>query len=321
MTVSIDRRGVLGMLAASAAAASLSGAAAAQTAPGAHPFRVGVGAADAYAEGFYAKDKGFFTKAQLDVDLVLSGSGANNATLVAGNALEIGISNTANLAVAIAHGAPFTMIAGGGLYTAKSPTTAVVVAKDSSVKTAKDLVGRTVAVTALKDLTEVGVRAWLDRNGVDSKSVRFVESQMALMPPALGRGTYDAALMGEPYLSADGGKALRILGDAYAVLAPQFLISNFFTTTAFLKSNPALIKRFVAVVYDTARWANANHAESGAIFVKSTTFDAATLARMSRVEYATSLDPRYIDPVLAAMYKYEAIDKRLTSADLVAKLS
>ena len=40
---------------------------------------------------------------------------------------------------------------------------------------------------------------------------------------------------------------------------------------------------------------------------------------MGRVEFATSFDPRYIDPVLAAMYKYEAIDKKLTSADLVAK--
>ena len=320
MSIDIDRRSVLSMLAASVGTAAWPGVASAQTAAAPH-YRVGVGAADAYAEPWFAKDKGFFTKALLDVELVLSGSGGNNATLVAGNALEVGVSNTANLAVAIAHGAPFTIIAGGGLYTAKNPTTAVVVAKDSPVKSAKDLVGKTVAVTALKDLTEVGVRAWLDRNGVDSKGVKFVESQMALMPPALGRGTYDAALMGEPYLSADGGKALRVLGDAYAVLAPQFLISNFFTTTTFYKANVPWIRRFVAVIYDTARWANANHAESGAIFVKESTFDAATLARMSRVEFATSLDPRYIDPVLAAMYKYEALDKKLTSADLVAKLT
>ena len=317
---SIDRRAALGAIAASALAASLPEAALAQATSGAHALRVGVGAADAYAEGFYAKEKGFFAKAQLDVDLVLSGSGGNNATLVAGNALEIGISNTVNLAVAIAHGAPFTLVAGGGLYTAKAPTTGLVVAKDSAVKSARDLVGKTVAVTALKDLTEVGVRAWLDRNGVDSKSVRFVESQMALMPPALGRGTYDAALIGEPYLSADVGTSLRLLGDPYAVLAPQFLISNFFTTTDFYKANTALLKRFVATIYDTARWANANQPESGQIFLKAAKFDPATLAKMGRCEYATSLDPRYIDPILAAMYKYEAIDKRLTSADLVAKL-
>ena len=315
----VDRRAALSAIAASALAATLPRALSAQTSPGAHALRVGVGAADAYAEGFYAKEKGFFTKAQLDVDLVLSGSGGNNATLVAGNALEIGISNTVNLAVAIAHGAPFTIVAGGGLYTAKVPTTAVVVAKDSPVKSARDLVGKTVAVTALKDLTEVGVRAWLDRNGVDSKNVRFVESQMALMPPALGRGTYDAALVGEPYLSADVGTSLRVLGDAYAVLAPQFLISNFFTTVDFYKANTALVKRFVATIYDTARWANANHTESGQIFLKAAKFDPATLAKMGRCEYATSLDPRYIDPILAAMYKYEAIDKKLTSADLVAK--
>ena len=142
---------------------------------------------------------------------------------------------------------------------------------------------------------------------------------MALMPPALGRGTYDAALVGEPYLSADVGSSLRVLGDAYAVLAPQFLISNFFTTLEFYKANTTLVKRFVATIYDTARWANANQTESGQIFLRAAKFDPATLAKMGRCEYATSLDPRYIDPILAAMYKYEAIDKRLTSADLVAK--
>ena len=312
----INRRRVLGALAAAGLVAAVPRGASAQAA---RPVRVGVGAADAYSEGFYAKDKGFFTKAQLDVELVLSGSGGNNAILVAGNALEVGISNTANLAVSIAHGAPFTIIAAAGLYTAKNPTTALVVAKDSPVKSARDLVGKVVAVTALKDLTEVGVRAWLDKNGVDPRTVRFVESQMALMPPALARGTYDAGLVGEPYLSAEVGKSLRVLGDPYSVLAPQFLISNFFTTTDYFKANAPWLKRFVAVIYDTARWANANHAESGQIFVKSTTFDAATLARMGRVEFATSLDPRYIDPILAAMYKYEAIDKRLASADMVAK--
>lgn len=318
MMTPIDRRSALGALAASALAAALPSAAAAQTATGGR-LRVGVGAADAYAEGWFAKEKGFFTRGGLDADLVLSGSGGNNATLVAGNALEIGISNTANLAVGIAHGAPFTLIAGGGLYTAKAPTTALVVAKDSPIKSARDLVGKTVAVTALKDLTEVGVRAWLDRNGVDSRSVHFVESQMAMMPPALDRGTYEAGLVGEPYLSADVGKTLRVLGDPYAVIAPQFLISNYFTTTAFFKDNVPLIKRFAAAIYDTARWANANHTESGQIFVKDANFDPATLAHMGRVEFATSFDPRYIDPVLAAMYKYEAIDKKLTSADLIAK--
>lgn len=313
MSGEMERRTALALLAASTLAA-LPRRARAQAA---QPVRVGVGAADAYAEGYYAADKGFFTKAQLDVSLVLSGSGANNATLVAGNALEIGVSNTANLATSIAHGAPFRIIAGGGLFTASAPTTAVVVAKDSPVKSVRDLAGRTIAVTALKDLTEVGVRAWLDKNHVDSRGVRFVEAPMATMSPGLDRATFDAALVGEPYLSAGAGKTLRVIGDAYGVIAPQFLISNFFTTTAYLKANGPLVKRLVAAIYDTARWANSNPDEAAVIFGKAAKFDAQTVAHMTRCRYATSLEPRHIDPVLDAMYKYDALDKKMTSADLI----
>jgi hypothetical protein len=41
---------------------------------------------------------------------------------------------------------------------------------------------------------------------------------------------------------------------------------------------------------------------------------------MGRCQYATSLDAKLLDPVLAAMYKYNAIDKKLTAADLVTTL-
>jgi hypothetical protein len=49
--------------------------------------------------------------------------------------------------------------------------------------------------------------------------------------------------------------------------------------------------------------------------------DPALFDTMTRCEYATSLDAKYIDPVLDAMYRYEAIDKHLTTADLVTKVN
>jgi NitT/TauT family transport system substrate-binding protein len=313
----VKRHDVLGLAGGAAASIAMPAIVRAQTAP----LRVSAATADAYAEGYFAADQGFFTQAQLNVSLSMVGSGANAATMVAANALDIGISNTANLALSITHGAPFKIIAGGGLFTATRPTTAVVTGIDSPVKSVRELVGKVVAVTALKDLTEVGVRVWLDRNGVDSRSVKFVETPMGLMAAALGRGTFDAALVGEPYLSDGVGKTMRVIGDAYATIAPQFLIANWFTTTDFLKQNLPLVKRFVATIYDTARWANTHEVEAGQILGKYMKLDPATLTRMTRCIYATSLEPRYLDSVLSIMYKYGALDKRLTSGDLVANLS
>jgi NitT/TauT family transport system substrate-binding protein len=311
----INRRTALGLIGSGVAFAASRGRSNADT----PPVRIAVGGADTYAEGFYATDMGFFTKAGLNIDMTSFPSGAQILTAAGGNAVDIGLSNTANLANAIAHGAPFTIIAGAGLYTAARPTVELMVPLNSPLRAAKDLVGKTIAVTALKDLTEVGARAWLRRNGVDPNSVKFVELPMAQMPAGLDRGTFDAGIVAEPFLSGVR-KTLRVLGSPYDAIGSQFLIADWFSSTDYVKKNPDIIKRFVAATYETARWANANHPASGKILAKWGKMDPALFDTMTRCEYATSLDPKYIDPVLDAMYRYEAIDKHLTSADLVTKV-
>lgn len=311
---SIDRRGALAALASFAAATALDAPARGADAA---PARIGVGSADTFAEGFYATDMGFFTKAGLNVDMQLFTSGGAILVAAGGNAVDIGLSNTGNLADAIAHGAPFTIIAGAGMYTAAHPTVALAVALNSPLRKPADLAGKTIAVTALKDLTEIGTRAWLARNGVNPDSVKFVQLSMVQMAAGLDRGTFDAALIAEPNLSAVAGKTVRIFGRPYDAVGPQFLIANWFSTTDYVKKNPDVIRRFVGAVYDTARWANANHLASSKILAKWAQMDPAVTATMGRCEYATSLDARLLDPVLAALYQYGAVDRRLTAANLI----
>jgi NitT/TauT family transport system substrate-binding protein len=308
MNLPIDRRSVLAMLAASAAGVLLPGGASAQTAAGPH-YRVGVGAADAYAEPFFAKDKGFFTKAQLDVELVLSGSGGNNATLVAGNALEVGVSNTANLAVAIAHGAPFTIIAGGGLYTAKTPTTAVVVAKESPVKSAKDLVGKTVAVTALKDLTEVGVRAWLDRNGVDRTKVQFVEVPPRSMMPGLESKRLDAAFIFEPFTGSMMAQGARVIGTPFDAIASRWMPTAWFAVDTWSKDHRALAQRFGEVLTGLYPYANTHYSELIPMISGFSKLSPETLRTMTPVFAAPSFDAATMQPVIDAAVKYGEIAK------------
>lgn len=311
----VDRRGALTAITSLAATAALDLPARGADAP----VRIGVGSADTFAEGFYATDMGFFSKAGLDVDMQLFTSGGAILVAAGGNALDIGLSNTGNLADAIAHGAPFSIIAGAGMYTAAHPTVALTVALNSPLRKPADLAGKTIAVTALKDLTEIGTRAWLGRNGVSPDSVKFVQLSMVQMAAGLDRGTFDAALIAEPNLSAAVGKTVRIFGRPYDAVGAQFLIANWFSSTDYIKKNPDVIRRFVGAVYDTARWANANHPASSKILAKWAQMDPAVTAAMGRCEYATALDARLLDPVLAALYQYGAVDRRLTAADVIAK--
>jgi NitT/TauT family transport system substrate-binding protein len=281
--------------------------------------RVATDPFDSYAEPYYAADLGMFKKAGLDVDVLTFANGSAITTAVAGGSADIGISNPAVLANAVAHGVPFTLIAGGGMYSTKAPTTAMCVAKASPYRTASDLSGKIIAVTGLKDILYAAAKAWLAQQGVSSSNIRFAELSFSEMGPALQRGTVDAAVIAEPALEAalKGGEA-RIFAKIYDVVAPQFLIGVWFSTKEFVQRRPDLVKKFVQVIYDSGRWANQNPAASGAILVKYAKLPAETTKDMNRVVYADTLSARLVQPMLDVAYKNGVLDKPVTFADMTA---
>lgn len=279
--------------------------------------KVGATANDTFAQAYYAQDMGFFTKAGLNVEIMTFTNGASVSTAVASGAVDIGISNPVQLANAVSHGIPFVLVAGGGMYNTAAPTTVLCVGKDSAIKTAKDFVGQTIAVSALKDLTDLARAEFLLKNGVDPASVKAIELPFAEMGAACARGTVAGAVISEPSLSGSLGHGqTRVFAKVFDSLAPHFLISSWFTTRDWYAKNASLVKRYAAVMADTATWANANHDQSAAILAKYSKITLATMHVMTRATYATSLNSQYIDPVLQLAAKAKLTDKLVTAASM-----
>jgi NitT/TauT family transport system substrate-binding protein len=271
---------------------------------------------DSGAEAFYAADQGFFKNAGLDASIDVMPNGGATIAAVSSGAADIGFSNVFSLAQAFNHGVPITLIAGAGLATQTSPTALVVVDASSPVRTAKDLSGKTFAVDALKSITELAPRAWIDKNGGDSSAVKFLEMPFGEMAVALAQHRVDAALLPEPFLTR-AQATVRSIGDAYPAVAKQFLIGAFFTTTTWAKAHPDLLKRFVAAIHETAPWANRNRAQTAAILAKNSKIDAATLGAMRRVMYAETLAPDVVQPVIDIAAKYHVIDSDFAAKSMI----
>ncbi len=295
------------------------GRAGAQTAAASPVVRIGATANDTYAEAYYAQDKGFFTGAGLTVELTTFTNGAAVSAALAAGALDVGISNPVQIANAVAHGIPFVFFAGGALYSTAAPTTVLCVATDGKIKTPKDFAGGTIAISALKDITDLSKSLYLEKNGVDPESVKSIELPFAEMGPALERGTVAGAVISEPSLTSaiDGGK-VRAFAKTFDVFAPRFLISGWFTTKDWYAKNTPLAKRVAATLYDTARWANANKDESAKLLAAHSKVTAETAAKMTRCIYAETISPALIDPLLADAYKAKLTDRLVTAAELIA---
>lgn len=282
--------------------------------------RLGSATVETYAEPYYAVDEGIFTRAGLDVEVSTFPNAGAITQGAAGGAIDVGMADMIQLANAVLHGVPLGFFAGAAMWTSDAPTHFMCVSKNGTVRNAKDLEGQTVAVTALRSISEIAAREWLRAGGADVDKVKVLELTFASMPAALVRGTVQAAFIGEPFLSAAGDDVVRI-GKPYDAIARQFYIGAWFATRDWATKNPDAARKLATTVYDIARWANAHHAESAPILAKYTKLDVERIRAMQRTTYATNLDPRLMQPVLDVAVRYKLIERPVAAADLIVKLT
>ena len=271
---------------------------------------------DTGAEAFYALDQGFFKKAGLDVSIERITNGPAIAAAVASGAVDVGFSNLVSLAIAFKKGVPITLIAPAGMYSSKAPTTTCVVALNSPIKTAKDLNGKIFATNGLKNIGEFGPRAWIDKNGGDSSTVKFVEMPFPDMAGALTQGRIDAAVMAEPTMSESKGLT-RFLSDCYDGIGSNYMIGAYFATTAWASAHPDLVRKFQTAIRDTAQWANKNSAASAVILARESKMNPEIAAKMYRAVYPERLEAGTIQPVIDITAKYGALPATFPATDMM----
>ncbi len=271
---------------------------------------------DTGAEAFYALDQGFFKKAGLDVSIERITNGPAIAAAVVSGAVDVGFSNLVSLAIAFKKGVPITLIAPAGMYSTKAPTTTCVVALNSAIKSAKDLNGKVFATNGLKNIGEFGPRAWIDKNGGDSSTVKFVEMPFPDMAAALTQGRIDAAVMAEPTMTESKGQT-RFLSNCYDGIGSSYMIGAYFATTSWTAAHPDLVRKFQTAIRETAVWANKNPQASAVILARVSKMNADIAAKMYRSVYPQRLEASAIQPVIDVTAKYGALPASFPASEMM----
>ena len=173
------RRDFAGSLAALAVARAATRPLNAQTPPFA--LQLGSNAADDVTPVLWAQHSGMFAKAGLAVDIQKFTSGSAVTAAVVGGALDVGKSSLLPLISARSHGVPVQLIAPAELSVGEDPSAGIIVLKDGPIKSARDLNGSTLPSPSLRDYFWIADRAWIDANGGDSKTVKFIELPISAM--------------------------------------------------------------------------------------------------------------------------------------------
>lgn len=297
----VTRAGAAGLLFGAAALGNVRALGGAQTPA---TLRVAIVPIEGASEVYFATDTGLFAKAGLAVDIQRMQSSPAIAAAVASNAVDIGFITIDALATIHQKNIPLVIVAPSGEYTtAVSQHAAIALSASSPIRQARDLNGKTIAVNALHSLSTLGPSDWIDQNGGDSSTVKFVEMPFPIMLSALEAGRVDAALLTEPYTTA-ARKTGRILTSGFDYIAKRFLLAAWCCTLDWAKDHPDLVARFTNVIHDTAVWANENPDKSADILVKYLKVDPAALAATARSRYCEQMTPALVQPLIDVSAKY-----------------
>lgn len=234
-----------------------------------------------------AKEKGLFeeefAKDGIKVKWTVFQSGPPHFEAMAANRLDFGSVGNSPVVSAQAAGIPFKEIAVGsdGLK-----GNAILVSKNSNIKSFKDLKGKKIAVAKGSSGFNLLYRA-IDHAGLTPNDVKVIQLQPDEAQPAFESGAVDAWSIWEPFISLqtlkNGAKVIDN-GESLKVYSPNFVIAR----TAFTEEHPDLVVRYLKV-YEKARLFEKEHREEAIeLYANSRKIDKAVVRQVLENIQATN---------------------------------
>jgi NitT/TauT family transport system substrate-binding protein len=191
--------------------------------------------------------KGFFEAQGIEIKKQILQSGNDIVLALANSNGDVGYLGYVPMMIARTQGIPLQIVAASEVEgTSEADNWQNILVKgSSSIRTPKDLVGKTVAVNALKGVGETVIKAAFKKSGIDPNSVKLLAVPFPAMRTALSNGQVDAIWTPEPFLS----QALNLDG-ARIVMAPGPVVGRYFPNGGYaaldgwVSKNPQLAAKF-----------------------------------------------------------------------------
>lgn len=284
--------------------------------------RIGAALDDETTPLVYGEKSGFFKKYGIDVDVQRFNSGAAVAAGVAGGALEMGKAGTVAILQAHVHGLPFTMIAPVAYYRNEKPACAILVPTASPIHSPADFEGKTLSVSAIGDLFQVTMSAWLEQHNVPSDSVKYVEIPPPAVTAAMDAGRISGGAACEPVLhSALATGKYRIGAPMFDSAGVHWQTAAIFARTDWVESHRDLVERFVKAVHDVNAYVAAHEDVAAPYIVQFLGLDPSTVKSEVHPGRALYLTPDAFQSLIDVAAKYKALAHAFPAQEIISPLA
>ena len=248
------------------------------------------------APAWLGEKKGFFREENIDVSFQPFAGGAEVIPAVLGGDVQFAFGNPVSLAFAQERGIGLRYVTEGvqGGSNEEDSTNGLVVHKDSDIRSPDDLAGKTFAVNVLQSLGEVTINTALEKRGVDTSDLEFVEVPFPDQVAALERGQFDVAWLPEPFVSQALAAGHRKLLDPMVDTFPRLTLSGYFASTEFIEENEDLVERFQRAMNRSLDYAAEHEDEARAAIAENSEIPPPVVEQMPLPHWTSDLNEESI---------------------------
>jgi NitT/TauT family transport system substrate-binding protein len=263
-----------------------------------------------------AQTQGFFEQEGLEVSLMP----VQNISLVPstlGKQIDIGPATVIDLLKAANGGLDVVAVAGGHSDVEGPSTNSIVVRKDSGIKSAKDLAGKTIATPTIGAILHIALLYWMKQEGVDPNSIRAIEVPFPNMGDQLKAGRVDAVEAVQPFLAkmiADGNIDL---GDQLLKVASPARSTLWIADRNWAAANGPILSKWAAALNKANAFIEKNPAEARLAMTKYTKLPEAVIKTIPLPHYSVALTAPEIEVWIKVLGELGQLRKPLDASKLI----
>jgi NitT/TauT family transport system substrate-binding protein len=265
------------------------------------------------APAWLGASKGFFKEEGIEVSFHPIAGGAEVIPQIVRGDVHFAFGNPVSLAFAQQRGIELRYVTEGvqGGSNEENSTNGLVVHKDSGIRSVEDLAGKTFAVNLLNSLGEVTIRTALDKEGVDTSRLEFVEVPFPDMLPALERREFDVAWLPEPFVSQAVAEGHRKLLDPMVATYPRLTLSGYFGSSAFIDENGDLVDRFQRAMNRSLDYAATHEDDARRAIAENTEIPPPVVEKMPLPHWTSDLNEESIRSLIQQAERYDYFDEEI----------
>jgi NitT/TauT family transport system substrate-binding protein len=281
------------------------------------PLKVGFLKIAGYANIYAGQRENLFRDNGLEVTSVFFRSSAETVAAAQAGSIDIFSAFPSAVMSANERGFDFATISQNEITYDKGPDTgAILVLKDSGIKSVKDLVGKRLAASARSSQATVAVDEVLRQHGIDPKQVSYLEAAYPNHFDMLRTRQVDAVASTEPFTTQIIQSGIAdVISWHYAEAFPGGPLSAWFAKRTYIQQSREIIERFNKALKASIDYMMADPQRGRKLIVEFTGLDPAIVEKMVYSRYNYDVIPEKWQQVIQIMTNSKILEKPHTPGE------